>query len=324
MGLLFPAARTRISFRHFVVSSLLAIPVLVAAVSAQQKGPTGNESSEMKRTPPPGAVEVRFTSGNSVQLLLLEESVPLNTPYGRLVVPINQVHRIELATRIAGDVATRIRGAIKDLGNAKFRLREGASIELLSLREKGYPALQEAVKLKDPEVTRRAEQVLEKIRETVPEEQLEFRKSDLIYTEESKFAGMIEAAILRARTAQGTDIELRLEDIRSIHFLAYEAELEASRVAPDPGDLVHLANEVGKKFAFRVTGTLNGRVWGTDVYTTDSALAAVAVHAGLLRPGQAGVIRVMIVAPHPAFRGTARNGVTSSGYGHYQAFQVLR
>jgi hypothetical protein len=323
MGRSIPVGRARIGYRFLVVSSLLFLPVLVAVVSAQEKSPPA-EGSESRKPPLPEAVEVRFTDGNSVQVILQEESVGLNTAYGRLVIPIRQIHRIELATRIAGDVATRIRGAIKNLGNPQFRLREGASVELLGLREKGYPALQEAVKLKDPEVTRRAEQVLEKIRETVPEEQLEFRKSDLVYTEDSKFAGQVETATLRARTAQGAEMLLRLADIRSIHFLAYEAELEAANVVADPGDLVHLSNEVGKKFAFRVTGALNGRVWGTDVYTTDSTLAAVAVHAGILKPGQNGVVRVMIVAPHPAFRGTTRNGVTSFGYGHYQAFQVLR
>ncbi len=324
MGSSIPPARTRATFRFLAVSTLLAMPVLVAAVSAQQKSPTGNPSSESRRTPPPGAVEVRFTSGSTVQLMLQEDALPLNTAYGKLVIPIAHIHRVELATRIAGDVASRIRGAIKDLGNPKFRLREDASVELLSLREKGYSALQDAVKQTDPEVTRRAEQVIEKIRETVPEEQLEFRKNDMVYTGDSKLAGLLETATLRARTPQGTETELRLADIRSIHFLAHEAELEASNVLADPGDLVHLNSEVGKRYAFRVTGSLNGRVWGTDVYTTDSSLATVAVHAGILRPGQAGVIRVMIVAPHPAFRGTSRNGVTSFGYGHYQAFQVLR
>ena len=322
MGRSILAERASIRFRYSVTSSLLVVAALVSTVAAQEKGPS--ETSPGKKTPPPGAVEVRFTDGSSVQLLLQEETLPLNTAYGRLVIPIPHIHRIELATRIAGDIATRIRGAIKDLGNPKFKLREGASIELLGFREKGYPALQEAVKQKDPEVTRRAEQVIDKIRETVPEEQLEFRKIDVIHTDDSRFAGQIEGAVLRARTAQGAEVQLRLADIRTIHFLAFEAELEAANVAPDPGDLVHLANDLGKRFAFRVTGSLNGRVWGTDVYTSDSSLAAVAVHAGILRPGQTGVIRVMILPPNQAFRGTTRNGVVSFGYGHYQAFQVLR
>ncbi len=69
----------------------------------------------------------------------------------------------------------------------------------------------------------------------------------------------------------------------------------------------------------RVTGSTAGRLWGTDVYTSDSSLAAAAVHAGIVKPGQTAIVRVMMMGPKQAFSGSSQNGVTSSSYGSYGA-----
>jgi hypothetical protein len=65
-------------------------------------------------------------------------------------------------------------------------------------------------------------------------------------------------------------------------------------------------------------GSASGPVWGTDVYTDDSSLAAAAVHSGLLKPGEAGLIRVTIERGRDSYAGSARNGVTSLNYGAHQ------
>lgn len=88
-------------------------------------------------------------------------------------------------------------------------------------------------------------------------------------------------------------------------------------VEEDPGNLVSYQTEVGKSFYFDVKGENYGMVWGTDVYTTDSALACAAIHAGVLRKGERKVIRVTIVRPPASFQGSRRNGVTSASYGPY-------
>ena len=90
-------------------------------------------------------------------------------------------------------------------------------------------------------------------------------------------------------------------------------------------DLPSLEKQVGQSFYFQATGANNGRLWGTDVYTSDSDLAVASVHAGVLRPGESGVVRVTIVPPLPVFQGSTRNGVTSSAFGPYPgAYRVAR
>ena len=53
-------------------------------------------------------------------------------------------------------------------------------------------------------------------------------------------------------------------------------------------------------------------------------LAMAAVHAGVLKVGQTGVVKVLIVAPPAAFAGSTRNGVTSNNYMAYPgAYQII-
>ena len=90
-----------------------------------------------------------------------------------------------------------------------------------------------------------------------------------------------------------------------------------------PQNLVALGHHIGQTFYFRVRGQEVGPVWGTDVYTGDSALAAAAVHAGAVPLGETGVVKVTIVEPLQQYRGSTRNGITSYPYGPYNtAYQV--
>ncbi|WP_068296162.1 LCCL domain-containing protein [Pararhodobacter sp. CCB-MM2] len=84
---------------------------------------------------------------------------------------------------------------------------------------------------------------------------------------------------------------------------------------PAPANLTSYRDRVGQTFTFTVTGTDRGSVWGTGVYTDDSAVAAAAVHAGAIGSGQTGDVQVTILPGQQSYAGSAANGVTSSNYG---------
>lgn len=67
----------------------------------------------------------------------------------------------------------------------------------------------------------------------------------------------------------------------------------------------------------KVVGSIEGSVWGTDVYTDDSSIATAAVHAGLLKPGEEGQLQVTFEAGRSGYEGSTRNGVTTQSYGAY-------
>ncbi|MFT8242960.1 LCCL domain-containing protein [Roseomonas sp. BN140053] len=64
--------------------------------------------------------------------------------------------------------------------------------------------------------------------------------------------------------------------------------------------------------------TLRGSLWGTDTYTSDSAICRAAVHAGVI-PRTGGAVRVLPQPGRNAYPGTTRNGLSSSNYGAYGA-----
>ena len=78
-----------------------------------------------------------------------------------------------------------------------------------------------------------------------------------------------------------------------------------------PDELRSVERKVGQSFSFQVSGNNLGPLWGTDVYTSDSNLGTACVHAGLLKIGETGPVKVTIVEPVPLFQASTRNGITS-------------
>jgi len=272
------------------------------------------------------AVEVHFNDASNLKVRLRDEKLELVTPYGKLTIPVAEVRRIEFATRVPDEVTKKIDAAVANLAKEDFKAREAATAELLALGATAYPALLKAANSSDAEVKKRVEELLTKLREEVPEERLEIKPHDVIHTEHSKIAGRISAPSLKVSTAQFGEQQMKLSDVRSLNVPGAEPESTAVADAePAPDSLMRLQGNVGKTYRFRVTGNVNGSVWGTDVYTTDSTLETAAVHAGALKPGQTGVVKVTIVAPPPVFVGSTRNGVTTSPYTIFPgAFKVSK
>jgi hypothetical protein len=105
------------------------------------------------------------------------------------------------------------------------------------------------------------------------------------------------------------------DDADAIGRLVAQLETEpVGDVQPAPSNLEGYRSRIGESFLFSVTASSAGPLWGTDIYTTDSSPAKAAIHAGLLRAGESGIIRVTIVERQPNYKGSTRNGVTSSAW----------
>ncbi len=99
----------------------------------------------------------------------------------------------------------------------------------------------------------------------------------------------------------------------------------SAAVQADPGSLVSFVGKKERVLHFRLTGDVAGSVWGTGTYTTDSDLSTAAVHAGVLKSGQTGVVRVTLLPGQNQYPTSTRNGVTSSAWGNYGAsYRVSR
>jgi hypothetical protein len=310
-----------------ILITLLMVGTLSVAMAPGDGPKPGAGDKKGDKSPAAGSVEVRFTDGSVLKLRLRDEKLEVKTPYGKLAVPVADIQRIEFATRIPEDDTRKITAAVARLGKDDFKERETASEELLRFGARAYPALLVAAQSDEPEVRKRAEELLEKIRATVPESDLEVRKHDLIFLEDWKILGTIEATTFKANTAQFGEQQVKLADVRSLRAegVSEPGGAAVAGVQADPGTLTGFQGFIGQKFAFTVTGRADGSVFGTDVYTTDSMLATAAVHAGVLRVGQTGTVKVQIIASPPGFAPSTRNGVTSAAWGPYPAaYQILK
>ncbi len=85
----------------------------------------------------------------------------------------------------------------------------------------------------------------------------------------------------------------------------------------DPGTLTYYRDQTGEVLYIEVTGDETGSVWGTDIYTDDSYLAAAAVHAGVLAQGETDIVMVTLLPGEDSYEGTIHNDVASMDYGEW-------
>jgi hypothetical protein len=202
----------------------LALLAGAASAAAQDK------KDPPPKPPPidPNAVEVRFADGSAVKMTMLHSSVEVVTKYGKLTVPSHEVRRIEFGMRFPEGVQKRIDEGIDGLGSNVFKTRDAAAKDLLALGEYALPAVQRAAKGTDPEVVRRATDLLKQLKDRVPPERQKPRTHDLIQTADFAIVGRIDADALKAKTQYFGEVSLKLAELRGIRWLSGQAETDVS------------------------------------------------------------------------------------------------
>jgi hypothetical protein len=312
-------------FRGRTLAAAVAALALTSPFLGAAGGPKPDAEPPKAANPSAGYVTVRLRDSSTLKMTIKDEAVELTTKYGKMRIPVADIVQIDFATRVPPEVARKIDAAIGNLGSKDFDARQAATAELEALRELPYHALVKAAKdSTDAEVMMRAKELVEKIRDTVPAELLEFRADDVVVTaDSSKFIGKLEGAAFKANTAAFGDVPLNFAAVRSLQTRPAAPEIDIAKLPPAPPHMHDLAGQIGKTFTYRVTGANNGAVWGSDVYTTDSSVATVAVHAGIVKVGETGIIKVTIVAPPPFFAGSTRNGVTTAAFNAFPGAYIV-
>jgi hypothetical protein len=214
-------------------AALFAAPISPAVPGGPQP-PAPPESPK----PRPGIeVEVKYVDDSAMKLKLLDEKLELVTKYGILHVTVADIRRIDFAPRIPADVAEKVVLAISKLGHSDFKVREAATAELKGYRERAYPYVQKALKHDDPEVSRRADEIVKFIQSKVPAMYLEPREHDVVHTDDSKITGRLTAEVLRVGTFQFGEQQLKLADMRMLRTGAGVAAEELATAPQAPGNL---------------------------------------------------------------------------------------
>jgi hypothetical protein len=100
-------------------------------------------------------------------------------------------------------------------------------------------------------------------------------------------------------------------------------------LAPEKGDIANapstMSQFMGKNgvvFTFRVKAHKEGPIWGggrDSVYTSDSEIATAAIHAGVLKAGETGIVKLMMLPGRKSYPAVTRNGLTSHSFDSWDA-----
>jgi hypothetical protein len=160
--------------------------------------------------------EVRFADGSLVRMTLLQDTLDVQTKFGKLTIPFSDIRRVDFGLHVPQDVGTQITQSIKLLGSGLHKDREGASRDLVHAGHFAFPSLQKASRSSDQEVAVRAVSLIRQISERVPPEVLKLKEEDVIQTSEFTVVGRIDAASIKAHSAHFGEQSLKLSELRTL------------------------------------------------------------------------------------------------------------
>jgi hypothetical protein len=171
--------------------------------------------------PQTGNVAVRLVDGSVLELTSRDEKVTIVTDKGKIALVVSEIRKVSFASRLPNDVADKIAAAIRKLGSDNVKERDDATAELLGFGARAYPLLLSMTeKIAEPEAKTRAQNILAKLKETVPADLLEARDTDTIWTKDTKISGKFEVTEIQVKSTLLGDLKLRLADIESLRSAA--------------------------------------------------------------------------------------------------------
>jgi hypothetical protein len=211
-------------WRHGSWGVLLILlgPGLALAQGDKKPAPDGKEKGAAKNN----EVEVRFGDGSNVRMLMLQESIDVETKYGKLTVPTRDIRGIDLGIHLPEGAAAKIEAAIKRLNSPSFKERDQAVNDLVELGAHAYPALMLAAGTSDLEAGQRVQLALKRIRARVPADYLRTNFNDRIITTDFPISGRILSTTLKAKTPYFGELDLKLAELRSIQWLSGQMDRE--------------------------------------------------------------------------------------------------
>ena len=94
-----------------------------------------------------------------------------------------------------------------------------------------------------------------------------------------------------------------------------EVRLKINILPSDTSGPIYYTSIDDKIYPVQVTGKTSGTTYGTDVYMYNSNVNVAAMHMGLVKNGETKLLQIKIVqAPTGGYKGSTRNGVTTSSY----------
>lgn len=186
-----------------------AAPVLIATSTVAQdvKKPDRN----------PREVDVSFANGSTVRMILQTDAIDVQTPYGKLQVPIKDIKQIDFGVHLPDGLDQKIDDFVRKLGSENFKEREAATNELIRIGADAYPALLHAAQFStDLELSKRAKSVVETMRTNLAAKDLRTQHADQIVTPTFTLVGRIVTPSLKANADYFGNVEVQVTKLRTL------------------------------------------------------------------------------------------------------------
>jgi len=184
----------------------------------------------------PGEAEIVFLNGSRVRVTMYGEKIEVMTIYGKLTVPMSDVESIEFGLHFPPGVPSRIDTAIRDLDNTDYREREKAAKVLFDLGPYAYPSLLRATRAREPEVSKRAKDIIQKLQAKYSKKDLKTSIEDRIVTPTQTIVGQIITPTVKTKAEYFGEIDHKFANMRSLRSIGapgldVEVQVEAAKYA---------------------------------------------------------------------------------------------
>ena len=249
-----------------IVDILEGIPTPNEVIGIAQKRAADRNRSAVGQSKAKPEHLPRFVlrSGDLLRGRLKETTVPVETPYGVLKLPVKDVVDIHFSLRIDNDVRKRVDAAIERLGADDFPTREAASSDLRNIGFDALPSLRLALKAGDEEVRKRAGEILERFGEVDEEALPLLSPRDRVRLSDVTVEGLVAWDQILVETEYG---ELKVDRLDLVRISVKEVGRKSQRLsipasAVLPGwVLTKVRVEKGQKLKIAANGQVGVREW---------------------------------------------------------------
>jgi hypothetical protein len=220
---------------------------------------------QQQPSPEPEEAELRYADGSVIRAVIMQDRLEVMTRYGKLCVPAREIRHIEFGVHLPPGIEQRVNTAIRELASEQYKNREAAVRELVSLGASAYPALIQASKSTDLEVSQRVELALKRIRAKIPAKHLRLREDDLILTPAFTIVGRIRTPTIQARAENFGDLSVRVSQLRVIRMMGngreVEVNVDAAKHVANGGQWLDTGFEVHSNTRLAVTAVGQIDLW---------------------------------------------------------------
>jgi hypothetical protein len=219
IGILAAIRSTKVTNLKRALALVLIFCCAPLPLLAQEKPSANEQANAAAPGAKPTRVEVVFRDGSKVRMAAAATLIEVATKYGTLSIPLTEVCHIRLQPRLTDEANKQIAEAIEQMGNESFPIREAAGPKVRAMGVAAFPQLRLATRHSNPEIRRRAGELLEEMEKQIPEEEQAVAEHDVVETVAFTMSGRVLTENIKAQSQFLGNVEVALAQVESVRSL---------------------------------------------------------------------------------------------------------